>query len=89
MSTAEPTLDRVQRVVNMSLGANLGAGDLAGARRIDDVVPIDSLGLLELVVGLEIEFGTRFDSAAMGRDFFLDLQRLVPYLDSLSPALRP
>jgi acyl carrier protein len=78
------TLERLAKVVNASLGAEIGASDLTGVARLDEIVAIDSIGLLEVMVGLETEFGTRFDTAQYGREFLTTLDQLVPHLEQLA-----
>jgi len=77
------TRSRILCVVNARLGANLTERDLDGLRRLDDVLAVDSLALLELVMGLETEFAARFEPG-VGRDLVLDLDALVIYLDRLT-----
>jgi acyl carrier protein len=71
---------RLERVITETLGANLAAGELEQAARLDDLVAIDSVSLLEFCVGVEREFGIRIERARFTRDFFTDLPALAAYL---------
>jgi acyl carrier protein len=80
----DSTFARILRVVNGKVGANLTEDELRHARRVDEVVPIDSLALLELVVGIEAEFGVTFDSDSLSREHLLDINQLIASLDRLT-----
>jgi acyl carrier protein len=71
-------------VLNATVGADVTEDDVRDARRLDEVVAIDSLALLEFVVGLEAEFGRKFDASRLGREFFLDLNQLSAYLNRVA-----
>jgi acyl carrier protein len=76
------TLSRVTRVIVERLGANVTEAELRGVARLDDIVPLDSIGLLEFTVGLEQEFAIRFEQDSLERSFLLDVAGLVKYLDA-------
>ncbi|MCP5113334.1 MAG: hypothetical protein GY953_21080 [bacterium] len=81
MDPTNRTLSRVVGAITGSVGANVTEEQLLGAARLDDVVPLDSLGLLEFAKGLEDEFAIRFEPERMTRDFFIDLPGLLAYLE--------
>ncbi len=77
-------LSRIVRVVVRDLKANITEADLQGATSLDEVVPMDSISLLEFAMGLEREFAIELDSEHMERDFLLNLPRLVKYLEGVA-----
>jgi acyl carrier protein len=82
MTGSHQTLSRVTRVIVERLGANVTEADLSGVTRLDEVVPLDSIALLEFTVGLEQEFAIRFEQDRLDRSFLVDLAGLVKYLDA-------
>jgi len=78
---SSPTLSRIARVIATELGANVTEADLRGVTALDQVVSMDSIGLLEFALGLEREFAIRLEPRCMDHKFLLDLPRLVDYLD--------
>jgi acyl carrier protein len=82
MTSATPTLARVSRVIADALGANVTEEELRQVSRLDEIIAVDSIALLELVVGLEREFAIRLDPSSMKRDFVLDIAGLTNYLET-------
>jgi acyl carrier protein len=82
MTCSSQTLARVTRVIVERLGANVTEAELQGAASLDEVIPLDSIALLEFAVGLEEEFAIRFEPEQMERSFLMDLAGLVQFFDA-------
>ena len=63
--------------------------DLAGATRLDEVLAIDSMGLLKFALGVEHEFGITFDREAFDKKLFMDVKGLTAYLERNTGANAP
>jgi len=72
---------RVLAVVNATLGTQISAEQLTGAASLDDLVPISSLALVDLVISLEEEFGVTFGPQQMERSFFMNVPSLVKFIE--------
>jgi len=75
------TRERLQSVIARVLGVHLTSEEMAHTAHLDEVVPLDSVALLELAVGVEKEFGIRFEKDCFKREFLNDLPGLLGYLD--------
>jgi acyl carrier protein len=84
MTPSNEIRSRIVRVIVSELGANLTEQDLQGATRLDEVVAMDSLGLLKFALGLEREFGISFERESFDREFLLNLTGLAAYLEQRS-----
>jgi acyl carrier protein len=81
MTTSNEILSRLIRVAGKKLGANLTEEDLRDARRLDEVLALDSIALLKFALGLEHEFGITLEGEFLDKEFLLDLGRLTAYLE--------
>lgn len=81
MPDASPTLARIARVLHDALGANVPEQDLETITRLDQLVALDSIALLQLVLGLEREFDIRLDPEHAKYHFLVEVAGLVQYLD--------
>jgi acyl carrier protein len=81
----EPTLSRIADVIARSTGANVTPEQLGAQTRLDDLVPLDSLALLEFATELEKEFAVRFEPEQMTHEFFVDLGGLLGFLRAAEP----
>jgi acyl carrier protein len=70
------TRQRLRHVVNTALRANVSEEAFAAAQRLDELVSVDSLTMIEFALALETEFGVDLMSANPGRDLLIDLNRL-------------
>ena len=55
------TMDRIRRVFVKSLQLNVRAEDLPYEQKLDEVVGLDSLAVLEFVTSVEKEFGVTIE----------------------------
>jgi acyl carrier protein len=81
MESPQTTLTRLERVIAEALGANVSPDELRRAARLDDLVAVDSVALLEFALGIEHEFSIRLEAGRFTRDFITDLPALVAYLE--------
>lgn len=72
--------ERILRVLRETLSLNLGAEDMAGALRLEELAGLDSMAALEFLLALEKEFGIRFDPEVIELDLLVDLPRLVRFI---------
>ena len=63
--------------------------ELQAAANLDEIVPLDSIALLEFAVGLEEEFSIRLEPEQMERAFLMDLAGLVAYFDAVTARQLP
>jgi len=73
----EAVLLRLQRLAAQVLSLDLTEAELSALTRLDEVSGLDSLNVVEFVVGVEREFGIRFDAAEIGRSAIADLSSLA------------
>ena len=70
------TRRRLRHVINTALRANVSEEAFASARRLDELVSVDSLTIIEFAMAIETEFGIDLTSTNPGRELFMDLNRL-------------
>ena len=74
------TMDRIRRVFVESLQLNVRAEDLPYEQKLDEVVGLDSLAVLEFVTSVEKEFGVTIEPEWLRIDFLRDLPQLAAYI---------
>jgi acyl carrier protein len=80
----EPTdiEDRVKKVIIERLKLNVNAGEISNnTPLIGKGLGLDSVGVLELVVGLEQEFDIMFDDSEMNIELFENIGSLTNYIN--------
>ena len=82
MTSSNQIRSRVARVVGRELRANLTEHDLGSVMRLDELIAVDSIGLVKFALGLEDEFGISLANESFDRDFLLDVARLTAYLET-------
>jgi len=80
MKVSPTVWTRLERVIAGALGSDVSIAELQQAARLDDLIALDSVALLEFTIGVEREFAIRFESDRLNRDFITDLPALVAYL---------
>lgn len=82
MSTPDRTeiAARIRRVLIDSLSLGLRDEDVAYAERLDEVVGLDSLTVLEFVAALEKEFAIVLDPEHLDLEKLKDLAALTSYI---------
>jgi len=84
------TTDRIGRVFVRSLHLNLSEGDLDYGQKLDEVVGLDSLAVIEFVTALEKEFGITMEPERLRLDLVRDLPKLAAYVEErVSKVRRP
>jgi acyl carrier protein len=82
------TPDRIRRVFVRSLHLNLSEGDLEYEQRLDEMVGLDSLAVIEFVTALEKEFGITIEPELLRLDFVKDLPQLGAYVEDRMARVR-
>jgi acyl carrier protein len=80
----EPTdiEDRVKKVITERLKLNVNAEEISNnTPLIGKGLGLDSVGVLELVVGLEQEFDIMFDDSEMNIELFENIGSLTNYIN--------
>ncbi|MEE2778233.1 MAG: acyl carrier protein [Acidobacteriota bacterium] len=72
--------ERIRQVLKESLKLNVADDELKEVKRVDDLLGLDSIALLEFVMGLEREFGVTFDPERLDSEFVSDLDGLARYV---------
>lgn len=71
--------DRIRRVFIRSLELNLEPEEMSTPGDLSSVAGLDSLAMLEFVVGLEEEFSLQIEPDRLSIEFLSDLDVLVEY----------
>lgn len=74
--------ERVRRVLRESLSLNVSDRHMAGVRRADDLLGLDSIATIEFALALEREFGITLSPESLDPDVFADLSRLCAHIDA-------
>jgi acyl carrier protein len=89
-AASRDTTDRIRTVFVKSLHLNLSEGDLEYEQRLDEMVGLDSLAVIEFVTALEKEFGITIEPELLQLDFVKDLPQLGAYVeDRMARVRRP
>ena len=73
--------DRVKKVITERLKLNVNAREISkNTPLIGKGLGLDSIGVLELVVGLEQEFDIMFDDSEMNIELFENIGSLTNYI---------
>jgi acyl carrier protein len=68
---------KICRVLVDTLRLPLSEVDFESIERLDDLLGVDSITLIEATLGLEKEFAIRFEPEEIERDVLCDLSRLT------------
>ncbi len=71
----------IQNVLTHALPADLEATNIHGIRRLDELISLDSMIIIDLMFGLEREFEITFDFDQIDIDLINDVERLVDYIE--------
>lgn len=82
MTITSTTLSRVQAILAETLGLPDGVSALEPDTPLYGALPeLDSLAVLDLLAGLESEFGFMIDDHEFGSDLFASVGSLVAFVD--------
>jgi len=82
MSDPSPVLHRIQTLLAETLGLPDGGRSLQPDTQLFGAIPeLDSLAVLDLLAGLEAEFGITIDDQDFGSDIFDTVGTLVEFVD--------
>ena len=68
---------RLLAVINDVFRRRLTTEEFARASRVDELVDVDSLTLINFVMGVEEEFGVDLIAEEHDREFFMNIDRLA------------
>jgi acyl carrier protein len=71
---------RIRKVLIDALSLNLEEEDLRYSKKLDELVGLDSLAVLEFVAALEKEFGITIEPEQLELEVLRDLERLAAYI---------
>ena len=80
MADQQEIAGRIRRVLIESLSPGLREEDLGCIDKLDDLVALDSMAILEFVVSLEKEFGIVIEPEQLELAILKDLPRLAGYI---------
>ncbi len=87
-AASRDTMDRIKTVFVRSLHLNLSEVDLDYEQRLDELVGLDSLAVLEFVTALEKEFGITLEPEMLQLDLVRDLPQLAAYVEDRAARVR-
>ena len=82
------TMDRIRSVFVRSLHLNLSERELDYEQKLDDLVGLDSLAVIEFVTALEKEFGITMEPELLRLDLVRDLPQLAAYVEDRVAGVR-
>lgn len=71
---------RIRKVLIDALSLNLKEEDLRYSKKLDELVGLDSLAVLEFVTALEKEFGITIEPEQLELEVLRDSERLAAYI---------
>ena len=80
MADQQEIAGRIHKVLIQSLSLELREEDLGYSDKLDDLVALDSMAILEFVVGLEKEFGITIEPEQLELAILKDLPKLAGYI---------
>ncbi len=83
MSLREHTKDRIRRILIRDLQLNLREDELKHVTKLDELFGMDSVAVIELIIGLEKEFIIRIPPQCLDFEIFRDLDALADLVNRL------
>lgn len=78
---------RIRKVLIDALSLNLEEEDLRYSEKLDELVGLDSLAVLEFVTALEKEFGITIEPEQLELEVLRDPNKLAAYIAARGPGL--
>jgi acyl carrier protein len=75
--------NRIKKVIIHDLELNLHEDDIQNIKKLDELFGMDSVAIIELVIGLEKEFGIKIQPEHLNLENFKDLDTLSDFINSL------
>ena len=89
MTEKNSTKDRIKRLLINVLELNLNADELEENGLLDELFGLDSVAVIEFILGIEKEFRINIDPETISIDLLKDLSRLSDYIENLIGKLNP
>lgn len=83
MSEIENIKKMVSRVIIRDLELNIAEDDLRNAGSLDQLFGMDSIAMVELIIGIEKEFGIRIPPEQLNASVFTNLNTIAEYVQKL------
>jgi len=83
LSSREKIKDRIKRVIIRDLQINLREDEIRSMKKLDDLFGMDSVAVIELIIGLEKEFNITIQPGYLDYQIFRDLDALTDFINKL------
>jgi acyl carrier protein len=83
LSSREKIKDRIKRVIIRDLQINLREDEIRSMKKLDDLFGMDSVAVIELIIGLEKEFNIAIQPGYLDYKIFRDLDALTDFINKL------
>jgi len=83
LSSREKIKDRIKRVIIRDLQINLREDEIRSMKKLDDLFGMDSVAIIELIIGLEKEFNIAIQPGYLDYKIFRDLDALTDFINKL------
>jgi acyl carrier protein len=83
LSSRENTKDRISKVIIRDLQLNLREDEISHIKKLDDLFGMDSVAVIELIIGLEKEFNITIQPGYLDYQIFRDLDALTDFINKL------
>jgi len=80
MDNIEKIKNRLSRVIIRDLELNITQDDIQSAMRLDELFGMDSIAIIELVVGIEKEFDIRIPPEYLTVEMFRNLNTIAEHI---------
>jgi acyl carrier protein len=83
LSSREKIKDRIKRVIIRDLQLNLREDEIRSMKKLDNLFGMDSVAIIELIIGLEKEFSMTIQQEYLDYQIFRDLDALTDFINNL------
>jgi acyl carrier protein len=83
LSSRENTKDRIKRVIIRDLQLNLSEDEIRSIKKLDDLFGMDSVAVIELIIGLEKEFNIAIQEEHLDYQILRDMDTLADFINKL------
>ncbi|MCX5719468.1 MAG: acyl carrier protein [Nitrospirae bacterium] len=83
MFTEKEINNRIKKVIMHSLELNLHEDDFLNIKNLDELFGMDSVAIIELVIGLEQEFKIEIHPEYLNSEIFKNMDTLTAYISTL------
>jgi acyl carrier protein len=83
MSDTQDIENRIVKVIIRDLELNINKDDIQAAMRLDELFGMDSIAIVELVVGIEQEFNIRIPDEYLSVEIFQSIKTIAEHVHRL------